>query len=84
MVSKTTIFTRHDVSVDGADWCASMMLDDTGAGHVMVSTAAGLSFSMDAAKMSSMMELLAEREAIRLSMHQGPELTPAAFGADHP
>ncbi len=79
MVSKTTILTRHDVTVDGSDWCASMMLDDTGSGHVMFSTAAGPSFSMDVSKMSPMMELLAECEAIRVSMSNGPELSPTAF-----
>jgi hypothetical protein len=84
MPSSTTILTRHDVTVNGSDLSASMMLDDTGEGHVMVSTNAGPSFSMDAAKIAPMMQLLAECEAIRRKLHQGPELTPAAFGSDRP
>lgn len=65
MSSTTTILTRHDVTVEGYDLSASMMLDDAGAGHIMVSTPAGASFSMDAGTAPGMMRLLAECEDLR-------------------
>lgn len=80
MVSKTTILTRHDVTAESSDLTASMMLDDTGAGYVMVSTTAGPSFSMDAGKLAEMLQLLAECESIRVFLAEGPVLA----GADRP
>jgi len=82
MASKTTILTRHDVTVDGSDMSASMMLDDEGFGHIMVSTSAGPSFSMDASKLPELLQILTEAESIRELIRRDPEPTPASLGFD--
>ncbi len=65
MAARTTILTRTDVTVEGSDLSASIMLDDAGSGHVMFSTAAGPSFSMDAARLGSLHTLVQECMGIR-------------------
>lgn len=58
MSMQTTILTRHDVTI--GDMTASMMLDDAGNGHAMVSSSTGPAFSMDVSRLAETIAVLTE------------------------
>ena len=62
MSMQTTILTRHDVTIDMS---ASMMLDDAGNGHAMVSSSTGPAFSMDVSRLAETIAVLTECQRSR-------------------
>lgn len=78
MASRTTILTRHDVTVPGSDLAASMILDDRGQGHVMMSSPTGPSFSADASNLEALQVLITECITIRSMLSRPAEPSAAA------
>ena len=65
MSSVSTSLMRHDLAAEDCDLTASMMLDDNGRGHVMLSAPSGPVFSMDVAKIPGLLRLLEEADELR-------------------
>lgn len=64
----TTIFTRHEIRPADSDINATLMLDDSGDGTVIVATSAGPAFSFDASQLWLFTELFQEADRVRRSL----------------
>lgn len=78
----TTIFTRHEIRHEGSETSATLMLDDAGLGTVIIATAAGPAFSIDASQLRLFAELFEEADRVQQLLRETVPSDAAGLSGD--